>query len=107
MANEALRAGSAPAHRMAPARARPRWRHPTIRRLLRHKLFVTGSIMFLVVALAALLADVIVTADPLDLSIRDRFQAPSAEWIFGTDNFGRSQWSRVLYGARLSLLIGL
>jgi peptide/nickel transport system permease protein len=106
MANEMLRAGTAPGHR-TPARARSRWRHTTIRRLLRHKLFVTGSVMFLVVGLAALLADAIATADPLKLSIRDRFQPPSAEWIFGTDNFGRSQWSRVLYGARLSLLIGL
>jgi peptide/nickel transport system permease protein len=106
MANETLRAGTVPARR-APPRARARWRHPTIRRLLRHKLFVTGSIMFLVVALAALLADVIVTADPLKLGIRDRFQPPSAAWVFGTDNFGRSQWSRVVYGARLSLLIGL
>jgi peptide/nickel transport system permease protein len=106
MANETLRAAAAPAPRAAPARARSRWRHPTIRRLLRHKLFVSGTILFLVVALAALLADVITTADPLKLSIRDRFEPPSMEWIFGTDNFGRSQWSRVLKGAQLSLAIG-
>jgi peptide/nickel transport system permease protein len=105
MANETLRAPALPAP--GAARPRSRWRHPTIRRLLRHTLFVTGSIAFLTVALAAALADVLTVADPLQLSIRDRFQPPSTEWLFGTDNFGRSQLSRVLYGARLSLLIGL
>jgi peptide/nickel transport system permease protein len=109
MANETLRAPALPASPAAPARAkaRPLQRYPTLRRLLRHTLFVTGSIAFLTVALAAALADLLTVADPLQLSIRDRFQPPSAEWLFGTDNFGRSQWSRVLYGARLSLLIGL
>ena len=58
-------------------------------------------------SLAAILADLITVADPLKLSIRDRFLPPSLEWPFGTDNFGRSQWSRAIHGARLSLLIGL
>jgi peptide/nickel transport system permease protein len=107
MAHETLRAGVPPAAIAPPAEERIRRRHPTLRRLLRHKLFVTGALLVLVVASAALLADLITTADPLKLSIRDRFQPPSLHWPFGTDNFGRSQWSRVLYGARLSLLIGL
>ncbi|MCC2664595.1 MAG: peptide transporter permease, partial [Geminicoccaceae bacterium] len=111
MAHEGLRAAAtplgAPAAVAAPPRAGARWRSPVLRRLLRHKLFVSGSLLFLVMALAALLADVITVADPLKLSIRDRFEPPGAEWPFGTDNFGRSQWSRVIYGARLSLLIGL
>ena len=65
-----------------------------------------GSLLA-VISLAALFADVLTTADPQELSIRDRFEPPSMEFVFGTDNFGRSQWARVLYGARLSLLIGL
>ena len=105
MANETLRAAAPPV--APPVGERVRRRYPTLRRLVRHKLFLTGAVLVLVVAAAALLADLITTADPLKLSIRDRFQPPGPEWPFGTDNFGRSQWSRVVYGARLSLLIGL
>jgi ABC-type dipeptide/oligopeptide/nickel transport system permease subunit len=36
-----------------------------------------------------------------------RFLPPSADHLFGTDNFGRSLWSRVIWGARLSMIIGV
>jgi peptide/nickel transport system permease protein len=89
----------------APALPPPRrWR--LLRRLLRHRLFVTGALLFLTVLVTACLADLIVTADPERTSIRNRFKPPSAEWVFGTDNFGRSQWARVVHGARISLAIG-
>lgn len=78
-----------------------------LRRLLRHKLFMTGAILFGLVLVAAVFADWLIEVDPNDMSIRDKFKPPGAEWAFGTDNFGRSQWSRVLKGAQLSLLIGL
>jgi peptide/nickel transport system permease protein len=107
MANETLRAAAPQAALARPAEPRARRRYPTLRRLLRHKLFLTGSTLVLIISLAALFADVITVADPLKLSIRDRFEPPSLEFPFGTDNFGRSQWSRAVYGARLSLLIGL
>ena len=96
MAAETLRAGrSAGRARPAGGRARARQRYPTLRRLLRHRLFVAGvDRSFLVVSLAAILADLITIADPLKLSIRNRFEPPSPAWPFGTDNFGRSQWSR-------------
>jgi len=45
-------------------------------------------------------------ADPTKLSMRTRFVPPGAEFLFGTDNFGRSALARVAYGARLSLMIG-
>jgi peptide/nickel transport system permease protein len=107
MANETLRAGAPQAGLTRPAEPRARQRYPTLRRLLRHRMFVAGSTLVLIVSLAAIFADLITVADPLDLSIPDRFEPPSLEWPFGTDNFGRSQWSRAVYGARLSLLIGL
>jgi peptide/nickel transport system permease protein len=85
--------------------ASERW--PTLRRLLRHRLFVSGLILFGIVVVVAILAPVIAPSDPNKLSVRTKFLPPSWEYPFGTDNFGRSQLSRVVWGARLSMVIGL
>ena len=79
----------------------------TLRRLVRHRLFMTGLVLFSVVLLLALLAPWITTADPNRLAFRSKFLAPSADFVFGTDNFGRSLWSRSVWGARLSMEIGV
>jgi peptide/nickel transport system permease protein len=86
-----------------------RHHHPawtTACRLFHHKLFVTGFVVFAVFVLVALLAPWIAPVDPDKLAMRYRFLPPSSEHLFGTDNFGRSLWSRVIWGARLSLIIG-
>ena len=82
-------------------------RYPMVRRLLRHKAFVVGAGLFLVISLVAIFADLIAHSDPSRMAVRFRFRPPSAEHWFGTDNLGRSQLSRIVYGARLSLGIGL
>lgn len=78
----------------------------TARRLLRHHSFQTGLALFVVLVLAAAFVPMISGADPTRLSMRTRFVPPGADFLFGTDNFGRSQLARVVYGARLSLMIG-
>jgi peptide/nickel transport system permease protein len=78
----------------------------TIRRLLHHRLFMLGCALFSIVLIAAILAPVIAPVDPNKLAMRYRFLPPSANFIFGTDNFGRSLWSRVIWGAQLSMIIG-
>ena len=83
--------------------------HPaqaTIKRLLRHRLFMTGLVLFLIIALTAILAPWITDVDPNRLSMRNKFKPPGEGWVFGTDSFGRSLWSRVVWGAQLSMLIG-
>src|SRR6185437_12544074 len=75
-------------------------------RLAHHRLFVTGLVLFGIVALVAVLAPWIAPVDPNKLAMRAKFLPPSAEHLFGTDNFGRSLWSRVVWGARLSMFIG-
>ena len=80
--------------------------NPTIRRLLHHRLFVLGAILFGAILIVAILAPWIAPLDPNKLSMRNKFQPPSANFLFGTDNFGRSLWSRVVWGAQLSMLIG-
>jgi peptide/nickel transport system permease protein len=78
----------------------------TLWRLFHHRLFVTGLCLFGLIVLAAVLAPVIAGTDPTKLAMRLKFRPPSAEFVFGTDNFGRSLWSRVIWGARLSMIIG-
>lgn len=82
-----------------PARA-------TMKRLLRHRLFMTGLVLFLIIATAAILAPWITDVDPNRLSMRNKFKPPGEGWVFGTDSFGRSLWSRVVWGAQLSMMIG-
>ena len=83
--------------------------HPAraiIKRLLRHRLFMTGLVLFLIIAVTAILAPWITDVDPNRLSMRNKFKPPGEGWAFGTDSFGRSLWSRVVWGAQLSMLIG-
>ena len=83
--------------------------HPlrtTLRRLFRHRLFVMGLCLFGIIVVAGVLAPWITDVDPTKLSMRNKFRPPSADFVFGTDNFGRSLWSRVIWGARLSMFIG-
>jgi peptide/nickel transport system permease protein len=87
-----------------PRRASPF--RATIRRLLHHKLFVTGCVLFGIILLAAIAAPLIAPVDPNKLSMRTRFRPPGVDFVFGTDNFGRSLWSRVVWGAQLSMFIG-
>ena len=78
-----------------------------VRRLLRHRSFMIGLWLCLFVAAIAILAPVISPVDPNKMAIRSRFQPPSFDFLLGTDNLGRDLFSRVAWGARLSLSIGL
>jgi peptide/nickel transport system permease protein len=90
-------AGPAPAPAAGPG---------LLRRLLRHRLFVTGAILFGIVLAMALFADLLATAAPEKMNVRARFRTPEWQFLLGTDNYGRDIWSRLVYGARLSLGIG-
>ncbi len=82
------------------------WRM-TVRRLFRHRLFLMGLCLCSIILLAGVFAQLITTADPVRLAMRWRFRAPGVDgFVFGTDNFGRSLWARVVFGAQLSLYIG-
>jgi peptide/nickel transport system permease protein len=76
------------------------------RRLLGHRLFITGAILFGLVLAMALFADILATAAPEKMNVRARFRTPQWVFLLGTDNYGRDIWSRLLYGSRLSLSIG-
>jgi peptide/nickel transport system permease protein len=77
------------------------------RRLFRRKAAVTGLVVLTLFILLALLAPVIVPYDPVATSWSLVRKAPTALHWFGTDELGRDILSRVVYGARASLLAGL
>jgi peptide/nickel transport system permease protein len=77
-----------------------------LRRLLRHRAFVIGFAIILLLALCAVAAPLISTTDPTAMKVRFRFRPPSSAFWFGTDQFGRDIFTRVLYGARISLFVG-
>lgn len=72
-----------------------------------NKLVVTGSIMVLFVLLLTLLTPFIAKYDPVAINPIERMKGPSMEHFFGTDNLGRDVFSRVLYGARSSLMVAV
>src|SRR5215468_3255944 len=78
-----------------------------LRRLLRHRLFMTGVVLFGAMVFLAVFADLISILPPEKMQVRLRFRPPQWGMPFGTDNYGRDIWSRAAFGARLSLAIGL
>ena len=68
---------------------------------------LVGLTLFLILLVLALGAPAIVPFDPTAVHMQDRFQAPSARYLLGTDELGRDLLSRVIYGARASFLVGI
>lgn len=77
----------------------------TLRRALRHPLIVTGSLILIALGVAALFGRQIAPFDPELMDFTALFSPPSATHIFGTDEFGRDIFSRVLYGAAVSFRV--
>ena len=72
----------------------------------RHPTIVIGGMLLALIALAALMAPLI-ARDPILLEPINRLKAPSSEFWLGTDSLGRDVYARMVYGARISLLVGL
>ena len=66
-----------------------------------------GLVVFLIVVVAAIAAPVLAPYDPTDQNILEKLHPPSMEHWLGTDSFGRDTLSRLIYGARISLIIGV
>jgi len=87
----------------APAR----WSTALVRAFNTNRTSWVGLILFLLILAAAVLAPVISPHDPYEQDLIARLQGPSAEYWLGTDSYGRDIYARLLYGARISLVIGL
>jgi peptide/nickel transport system permease protein len=77
-----------------------------IGKLFRRKLVLAGAAILVVVTLLALFAPWITPYGPMAMKISDRMQSPRLAHWFGTDELGRDVFSRVVFGARYSLMIG-
>ncbi len=76
------------------------------KRFIKNPLSVIGMTIFVIFVVLALLAPYICKYDYATMST-ETFQAPSAEHLFGTDKFGRDLFSRILYGGRYSIFMGI
>jgi len=81
-------------------------RGPVLNFALNHPNVVIGGILLLILLSIAALAPLLTSVDPTAIAPAKRNRAPSAEYWFGTDQVGRDLYSRVLYGTRISLLVG-
>ncbi len=81
--------------------------HILMRRIVKDRLALIAFIILAVIAGMAVFAPLIAPFDPYDNNLRNRLKPPSAEHWFGTDVQGRDVFSRLLYGIRMTLLIGL
>lgn len=78
-----------------------------LRKLTANKLAVLGVVMFFVICLLCFGAPLFTKYSPTAFALREKMQAPSLAHIFGTDQMGRDIWSRMLYGGRISIVVGL
>ncbi|USD83642.1 ABC transporter permease [Bacillus safensis] len=78
----------------------------SMKQFFQHKLAVIGSVIVFLFLILAIFAPLIAPYGINEQSLGERFSAPSAAHWFGTDDFGRDIFSRVVHGARISLWIG-
>lgn len=74
---------------------------------LRNRLTLVGVVLFICLVLMAVFAPFLAPHNPYRQDVRNRLAAPSVEHPFGQDQFGRDILSRIIYGTRVSLLVGL
>lgn len=79
----------------------------TLRALAAHPMGLLGGLILLLIAFAAIFAPLITSVDPATIDYTAILQPPSSEYIFGTDEIGRSVYSRTVYGARIAMIIVL
>jgi len=73
----------------------------------RNPTMVAGGLLLLLMVLLAVFAPYLWTVNPVEMQPTERLRAPSGAHWFGTDMYGRDSFSRVVYGSRVSLFVGL
>jgi peptide/nickel transport system permease protein len=84
-----------------------RWRRQISRFAKRQPLGAASGVVVILLVLSAIFADVIAPFDPNANDVGPTLEGPSFDHFFGTDNFGRDMFSRIVHGSRISLYVGL
>jgi peptide/nickel transport system permease protein len=72
-----------------------------------NKISWIGLVLFVLILAAAVLAPALTHHDPIDQDVFAQLQGPTSAHLFGTDEYGRDIWARLVFGARISLVIGI
>ncbi len=92
----------------AKERKRPPFMVDLVVRLVKEKpLGTAGGIIVLLMFLTGIFADFLAPYGVNEAHLKDRLEPPSVQYIMGTDNLGRDQLSRIIHGARISMIVGL
>ena len=78
-----------------------------VRQFFKNRGAVVGAAIVLFMVLIALFAPYVAPYDPLEMFMEDRLAAPNAKFLMGTDQYGRDTLSRIIFGARISLQVGV
>ena len=78
-----------------------------LKKLQSNRLAVIGIIFSLTIILSSIFAPLITKYDPQKVDLRSMLKPPSSEHILGTDKIGRDVFARIIYGGRISILVGL
>jgi len=97
--------GAAPACAEAPIRISTG--RLALRQMLRRKLFVFGAVVVVLVVITAIFAPLLAPHNPYLQDLKNTKAGPSLQHLLGTDTLGRDTLSRIIYGARTSLIVGL
>ncbi len=85
---------------------KPQSGNRALKKMLANRLSAIGLVIFALIVLSSILAPLIAPYGPLQINLKAVLKAPSTQHLFGTDKLGRDIFSRVLYGGRISILIG-
>ena len=88
---------------------RSRWEKTVkfFRVLFKRKLVLVSTIGLILIVIMAVFAPILAPYDPNEQSLMDALKTPSSQYLLGTDNYGRDILSRIIYGARVSLIVGV
>jgi peptide/nickel transport system permease protein len=106
MSSATTRSGYAAAPELADVLPPARQRGKVMTFVRRNPTIVAGGVLLLIMIFIAILAPYLGTVDPTALAPAKRTREPSAQYWFGTDMLGRDVYSRVIYGSRISLIVG-
>ena len=90
----------------AETRSSSLWRD-AVRRLLRNRLAMAGGVVVVLLCLTAIFADLLAPLPYTKTNFGRLNEGPTRDYLFGTDQLGRDLFSRMIYGARVSMLVGL